>query len=174
MTQSSVVTIVRALNEAGVRYLIAGGLAAVAHGVVRFTADVDLVLALDDDNLSRAIASLASLGFAPRVPVPFEALLDRAQRERWIAAKGMTVFSVSSPRHPLTEVDLFVRMPFEFEVAYANALRLELPTGVIATFVGRDDLIRMKRAAGRPRDLEDVRALESLGDPDPPELGGEG
>ncbi len=47
MTSSSVQAIIQALNEAGVRYLVVGGLAVVAHGHVRFTADVDLVL--DDD-----------------------------------------------------------------------------------------------------------------------------
>ena len=173
MTQASVITIIGALNDAGVRYLIAGGLAAVAHGVVRFTADVDLVLALDSENLKRAIGCLESLGFVPRVPVPFQALLDAAERRRWIEEKGMTVFSCSSPRHPLTEVDLFVQMPFDFDLAYAAAVRLELPTGVIATFVGKAELIAMKRAAGRPRDLEDVRVLESFDDLSSPSTGGE-
>jgi len=44
MTIRSLETIVRALDGARVRYLIVGGLAVVAHGYVRFTADVDLVL----------------------------------------------------------------------------------------------------------------------------------
>jgi hypothetical protein len=44
MERRSVETIMEALNHAGVRYLVVGGLAVVAHGVVRFTADIDLVL----------------------------------------------------------------------------------------------------------------------------------
>jgi len=49
VTKRSVEAIVDALNAAGVRYLIAGGLAVVAHGYVRFTADVDLILDLEPD-----------------------------------------------------------------------------------------------------------------------------
>lgn len=52
MQHASVVAIVEALNAAGVRYLIVGGLAVAAHGHVRFTADVDLVLDMSDGNLA--------------------------------------------------------------------------------------------------------------------------
>lgn len=47
MERRSVEAIVRALNDAGVRYLIAGGVAVVAHGYVRFTADLDVILDLE-------------------------------------------------------------------------------------------------------------------------------
>lgn len=161
MTQASVETIFRKLNDAGVRYLVAGGLAAVAHGVVRFTADVDLIVALDPENLERTVRCLSSLRFSPRAPVPFAQFSDPSMRDRWTREKGMTVFSLSSPEHPLTEVDLFAQLPFDFERAYLDALHVEVAPGVVATFVSKSDLIAMKRSAGRPRDLEDVRALEA-------------
>ncbi len=66
MEKSSVEAIVRALNEAGVRYLIVGGMAVVAHGYLRFTADLDLILDLQEDNLRRAVAALAGQGYRPR------------------------------------------------------------------------------------------------------------
>ena len=62
MRKQSVEEIVRVLNAASVRYLIAGGLAVVAHGYLRFTADVELFLDLDEDNTRRALAVLAGLG----------------------------------------------------------------------------------------------------------------
>ena len=62
MRKQSVEEIVRVLNAASVRYLIAGGLAVVAHGYLRFTADVDLILDLDEDNTRRALAALAGSG----------------------------------------------------------------------------------------------------------------
>ncbi len=51
MRVASFESIVRALNEAGVRYLIAGGLAVNAHGYLRFTNDIDFVIQLIPDNI---------------------------------------------------------------------------------------------------------------------------
>ena len=69
MRKHSVAAIVGALNTHGVRYLIAGGLAVVAHGYVRFTAGVDIILDLGPDNVPRAIAALTSLGYQAVVKV---------------------------------------------------------------------------------------------------------
>jgi len=72
----------------------------------------------------------------------------------------MTVFSLHSPSHALTEVGLLVEPPFEFERAHAEALRQEVAPGGVATFVSRKELIAMKRAAGRPQDQVDADELE--------------
>ena len=48
MESRSIETIIRTLNDHQIQYLIVGGLAVVAHGYVRFTAGVDLILAFDD------------------------------------------------------------------------------------------------------------------------------
>ena len=125
MEKRSVEEIVRALNEAGVRYLIVGGVAVVAHGYLRFTADLDLILDLAEDNLRRAVAALAGEGYRPRAPVPLEAFIDAVNRAQWVRDKQLTVFSLDSSQHPRTEVDLFVEAPFDFDKAYAEAS----PTG---------------------------------------------
>jgi hypothetical protein len=130
---------------------------------VRFTADVDLVLDPDAGALKRAIGALAALGYAPRAPVPLTDFADPDKRRSWVKDKGLTVFSLHSAAHELTEVDLFVEPPFDFEQAYSRTHRAELSPGVAVTFVGLSDLLRMKRSAGRPRDLEDVAGLEELG-----------
>ncbi len=162
MTSSSVQTIIQALNEADVRYLVVGGLAVVAHGHVRFTADVDLVLDLEEENLRRAMEVFASLGFRPRAPVPLRQFADSEVRQRWIRDKGLTVFSLFSDSHPLTEVDLFVADPFGFDEVYARRVTMAVAPGVEATFVGLSDLLAMKKAAGRPQDLADIEQLEDL------------
>ena len=60
MKLASLEAIVRSLNEGNVRYLIAGGLAVNAHGYIRLTQDVDLVIALDPANIGRAFEVLAT------------------------------------------------------------------------------------------------------------------
>ena len=93
MTKRSVEVIVGALNASGVRYLVAGGLAVVAHGYVRFTADVDVIFDLAPENVTRAIDALERLGYQPRAPVPFRDFADPQKREGWVREKGLTVFS---------------------------------------------------------------------------------
>jgi len=150
-----------ALQGAGVRYLVVGGVAVVLHGHPRFTADLDLVVALDPGNARAAIEALAGLGYRPRAPVNGALFADPEARRSWIAEKGLTVFSLWSPEHPATEVDLFVQEPFPFEPAWSRALVADLGT-VQVPVASLEDLVALKRAAGRPKDLEDVRALEAI------------
>ena len=131
MQKSSVEAIVCALNEAGVRYLIVGGMAVVAHGYMRFT-------------LTWTWSSIWG-------KITFEG-----------PCRQLTVFSLDSPRHLRTEVDLFVEAPFDFDTAYAEASAMELAPGLSATFVSYDELLRLKNHAGRPKDLDDVARLKAL------------
>jgi len=95
--------------------------------------------------------------------VALEQFADAGLRARWQAEKGLTVFSLWSPEHPVTEIDLFVAQPFDdFERAYRNAGKFEVAAGVWMTVVGFDDLLALKAAAGRPRDLEDIETLRRI------------
>lgn len=162
MEVRSVEAVVGALNEAGVRYLVVGGLAVVAHGYLRLTKDVDLVVAFGADNPARALDALARLGYRPAVPVQLRDFLDPAKRREWVETKNARVFPLVSDAHRLTPVEVFLEEPFGFEDVYARALREEVGRGVTATFVDRDTLLAMKRAAGREQDLADVAQLERL------------
>ena len=150
-----------ALNRAHVRYLVVGGIAVVLHGYLRTTADLDLVVQLERENVLRAMRALGELGYRPRAPVSAEALADPQMRDQWIREKGLTVFCVWSPARPTLEIDLFVSEPFDFDAVYSRALRVPLEK-TEATVTALDDLIALKRQVGRPRDLEDIAALESL------------
>ncbi len=160
METRSIETIVRALNDAGVRYLIAGGLAVIAHGYTRVTQDMDLILDLAEENVRRALTVFAGLGYRPTAPVAIELFADPAVRDRWIREKGMTVFSLFSPAHPTVVVDLFAESPLDFAAAYPAAPRMEVLPNLAAAFVTYEDLLRLKRAAGRPEDLVDIARLQ--------------
>lgn len=153
--------VLAALNGAEVRYLVVGGVAVVLHGHLRTTADLDLVVALDERNAARAIGALESLGFRPRAPVPAAMFADARARAGWIEEKGLTVFSLASDRVAGLEVDLFVEEPFDFEEAYSRSVtvRLDATTARVAAL---KDLVAMKRAAGRPLDHADADALEAI------------
>lgn len=159
MKLASLEGIARALTEADVRYLIVGGLAVSAHGYIRATQDVDLVIALDPDNILRAFRALAALGYQPLVPITAGQFANPELRSQWIRDKGMRVLNFFSDRHRETNVDVFVTEPFDFEREYPNALRGDLAPGLSVRFVSLPTLIVMKQEANRPRDLDDVQHL---------------
>ena len=168
MEQRALEELFRALHAAAVRYLVVGGLAVVAHSYTRFTADVDLALSFAEDNLARAVAALEALGFQPRVPVAFSTLLDAEQRRHWTSERAMVAFSVWSPAYPLTEVDIHLAPPLpDFDALDERAVTRRLGGGLPIRVIGRADLIALKRAAGRPKDLDDVRALLALAEGEP-------
>ncbi len=63
MEVRSIEAIVRALNDAQVRYLIVGGLAVNAHGYERLTKDVDLVIGLEPENIIKGLQVLQAIGY---------------------------------------------------------------------------------------------------------------
>ncbi len=151
----------RALNDAGIRYVVVGGLAVVLHGHPRLTVDVDLVVDLEPEAAKRAIETLVGLGLRARVPVDPVGFADAGTRERWSRERGMQVFSLSDPSNPLRVVDLFVESPIPFEDLWSRAVSLPLRATRVRV-ASIPDLIRMKRASGRPMDADDVAHLEAI------------
>lgn len=158
----SVEAIVAGLNAAKVKYLIVGGVAVNAHGYMRTTQDIDLVIGLEPDNIIRGLRALFSLGYQMSIPVSPEQFADRELRESWRRDKQMIVLKLWSDQHRRTPIDVFVYEPFAFETEYQNAKWEPLNQGVSAPVVRYDALIAMKRAAGRPQDIADIADLEEV------------
>ncbi len=161
MRLRDVEAILRALNDAEVRYLIVGGLAVVAHGYVRLTVDIDIVLGLQRDNILRAMKALDAIGYHPLVPVKSSDFASEELRELWRREKNMIVFQMANPERPSTRLDLFVREPFDFEKEYAQAKYLDV-AGIPSPVVRIETLMAMKMEAGRPKDFGDAGELKKL------------
>ena len=162
MAGGALTEIFKSLDDAEVRYLVVGGVAVVLHGYPRFTADLDLVFELTQANASAAIAALQMLGYRPRAPVPAKDFAIDDIRATWREEKGLTVFSLWSPNHPATEVDLFVEEPFDFSEAWSRRLDALLEDGTTVHVVGIDDLRALKQRVGRPKDLDDITQLDAI------------
>lgn len=150
-----------ALNKGQVRYVVVGGVATVLHGHARLTADVDLVIDLDPAECRLALGVLARLGFQPRLPVDALDFCDPARRRSWIEEKGMRVFSLVDPENPLRAVDLFAEHVLDFEELWLRSEEIPL-RGISVRVASIAHLIELKRLAGRPKDLEDVKRLEEI------------
>jgi hypothetical protein len=141
--------IVAALKAAGITYAVCGGVAATAHGAIRSTKDIDILVARED--LPAALDAIRPLGYAyPALPMTFDAGTERERDEQ-------RVTKIEGKEHLL--LDLLVA-----EAAFAGALddrvEVDLPEGPLA-IVSLPTLMRMKRLAGRAQDLADLEKLEA-------------
>lgn len=127
-----------------VKYLVIGGIAAVLHGVPRATFDVDILIEASPENAQQLLDALLEASFATATLIDADELL----------AHEITIF------RDRVRVDVQTSTPgIKFEEAWQNK--------VVMTYQGqefyvaaKEDLIASKRAAGREKDLEDVRMLE--------------
>jgi len=147
--------ILRCLTSAGVDFIIVGGAAATAHGSSRLTDDLDLVYRRNPENILRLVDSLA----------PFDPYLRGAPLGlpfKWDAqtvTNGLN-FTLTTTLGPL---DLLGEIAGggQFENLAADTLVIEV-FGVRVLCLELETLIRVKRAAGRPKDFEALAELEAI------------
>jgi hypothetical protein len=138
--------ILAAFAANAVEYLVVGGYAVGFHGSPRFTKDLDLWIGSTASNLARVKRALVEFG-AP------EAVLSQLD--------GAAVEDVLWMGAPPVRIDILKGVPGgDFHAAYAARVTADWD-GVLVSVVSHDDLIRLKRASGRPQDLVDADALEN-------------
>jgi predicted nucleotidyltransferase len=153
--------ILKALNDAEIRYVIVGGVAVNLHGHARFTKDLDLIFAFDEDNLIRAMRILENIHFSPLLPVDMLSFANPELRSQWINEKGMVVFQLIDRAQIDRQIDVFVDTPIPFETLYAARENVALG-GTNAPTASINHLIEMKTIAGRPQDISDIHKLRFL------------
>ena len=156
-----IVEIFQILERAEVRYALIGGLAVTLHGHVRSTMDVDIVLAMDDENLRAFVTAFDAAQWQPNLPLPFRSLLDEATRREWVQKRNLKAFAIHHKSRPFLSLDVLLESSVPaFEIVEAA---IEKEIGGAKVYVANiDHLIAMKRAVGRPVDLSDIAALELL------------
>jgi hypothetical protein len=160
LTRDAILDLARELDRAHVRYLIVGGVAVVAHGYVRLTTDLDLVLDLETENIRLALFCFVTLGYRPRENVAISDFKDPSKRQMWKDQLGKLTFTLGkdSPIGPVA-IDLFLFAPFPFEEAWNDAAWQSYPEGIRFPCVDLGRLLAMKRASSRPKDSLDVDEL---------------
>jgi hypothetical protein len=153
--------LLQSLSDEQVQYVLVGGLAVQLHGFLRSTFDIDLVLAMNDENLVRFIAVAKRYGLVPAIPVLIDTLRNASQIDQWHREKGMLAFALREPHIGGSVVDVLVRPEVPFDTLMANAVAGELFARKV-WIASIDDLLTMKRIANRPKDQLDVMALEKI------------
>ena len=133
------------LTARGVDFVVVGAYALAFHGAPRFTGDLDILVRPTLDNAARLVSALEAFGFPVRDLAP-ETIVDR----RRMLQMGVPPVQV----HVMSAIS-----GVEWEEAWSD--RIEGPLGSHRVhFLGRETFLRNKRAAGRPKDLADIDALE--------------
>jgi hypothetical protein len=150
--------LIAVLAHHGVDYLVIGGVATQVHGHRRTTMDLDLTPDPSPENLRRLGAALAELEARPRDTGSADAEIPVGDPER------LAVAAIVPPlltRHGQIHILKEPKGARGFDQMRERALVVDLD-GSEVPIVSLDDLIRMKRAAGRPGDLDDIAALTEV------------
>ncbi len=138
-------SLLKSLNAHNIRYVVIGATAFPVHGYARATLDIDIFIEATPENARRTLATLKDVGYDV-TDITIEDLLTKKLLIRQ--------YILATDIHPFAS-------GVTFKEVWRN--RVEDKIGKTpANFASLDDLIRMKQAAGRPKDLEDLRILMKL------------
>lgn len=148
-------SLIRVLAEAQIEFIIVGGAAATAHGSARLTEDLDIVYRRTPDNVGRLARVLAPYqpylrGAPSGLPFSWD------ERTVW---RGLNFTLTTS----LGAIDLLGEITGggNYDDLQHDSVQLQL-YGVQCLCLSLERLIQVKRAAGRPKDLEAVAELEAI------------
>ena len=149
--------VLRTLLDHGVRFVLIGGYAAALRGSPMITGDLDLCYARDDDNLRALADALRELearlrGVPEEVPFVLDATSLRVGDHFTFSTRAGALDCLGTPSGTDGFADL------------ARSATDEDLDGLVVRVSSLDDLIRMKRAAGRPQDLVAIEWLSALRD----------
>lgn len=136
--------LLQAFNDERVKYMVIGGYAVIKHTEPRFTKDLDLWVSPDKENAERVYAALAKFG-APITDLTPE---DFTEQDFFFT------MGIAPNRIDL----LFDLKGVETEMAFDRGVIGKLGD-LEVVFIGREDLIKNKEAAGRLQDLADAEKL---------------
>jgi hypothetical protein len=138
-----------ALNDSGAEYLVVGAHAMATYGPARATGDFDIWVRPTKENAEKVWAALERFG-APRRRLSIEDLHTPGNvYQIGVAPNRIDI---------LTSVD-----GVEFDEAWQNRNQTQI-NGISVLVIGREQLLKNKRAVGRPKDLADVAWLEEWAD----------
>ena len=137
--------LLKSLKEHKVRFVVIGATAFPVHGYSRATLDIDLFIEPNEANARRTHEALKSFGYDVS-DISLDDLLTKKVLLRQ--------YLVETDIHP------FVK-GISFDHVWTNKVKAKFGD-TFAWFASLDDLIRMKQAAGRPKDVEDLKFLRRL------------
>ena len=151
--------IFKGLNSRKINYIVVGGLAINLYGIPRMTYDIDLLIDFNEANIEKFSLLMNSWGFKPKAPVNILGLADPQKRLLWIRQKNMKAFNLVNPSWALSELDILIDTPVDYDTAKHTANKISIK-GTSIPVISIDNLIKMKRVSGRKQDKLDIQNLK--------------
>ncbi len=149
------------LNKANIRYLLCGGLAVNIFGIPRMTADIDLIVDFEENNLREFHTQITRLHFQSNIPVPVIQLAKTEHREELLKTKNLIAYSYFNTQVNMAHVDVLVDVPIDFETLWVNKEIRKFVTADVY-IVSVSDLILLKKYSDRLQDKEDIILLSKM------------
>jgi predicted nucleotidyltransferase len=154
--------VLKAFQKRKIKYILVGGMAFNLLGGYRNTLDMDIIVEMTDENLLKIVKTLKKLGYRVRQPVDPLKIADKKTRAAWIRDKHMKAFNFYKSDKSYEEVDIILDSPVDFREASKDASRIKV--GGLSLFViSKDNFIKMKKKAGRDKDLLDIKQIKMIG-----------
>ena len=153
--------ILEGLYKSKVKYLIVGGLSVNLYGVPRVTQDIDIVIAMDRENVLKITSLLKELGYVPRLPVSPDDLANPDKVKDWIENKNLKAFSFYHKNENYKVLDIVLVHPLDFEKSFKNRT-VKRAKDIDIYLASIDDVVKMKEFSGRPKDLSDIEMLNKV------------
>jgi len=153
--------ILEGLYKSKVRYLIVGGLSVNLYGVPRVTQDIDIVIAMDRENVLKITSLLKELGYVPRLPVSPDDLANPDKVKDWIENKNLKAFSFYHKNENYKVIDIVLVHPLDFEKSFKNRT-VKRAKDIDIYLASIDDVVKMKEFSGRSQDLSDIEMLNKV------------
>lgn len=149
------------LNE--VRYLLCGGLAVNIYGVARMTADIDVLLDFDPENIRRFEECLKALQYTALLPMPLSQLANNEIRREMIKSRNLITYSYFNSSAGYMNIDVLIDVPLSFAELWENHLMRDMQDFRI-NVISLNDLISLKEYSNRIQDRTDIQLLSKLKD----------
>lgn len=151
--------VIRRFCEKKIKFVVVGGFAAIAHGVVRVTMDLDLAISLKKDDLSLAWDVLNELGFKVRQPILREDFTNPKRLNDLMEEKNAQAISFIHGKQSYLVIDILFNEALKISDKHITWIDL---FGFTCPILKIDKLIELKNEAGRPKDVEDIRELKKI------------
>ena len=144
--------LVKALKKEKINYMIVGGYAVNFHGHSRNTVDIDIIIKFTLANLKKIEKLLQQMGMVSRLPIDAASVYNF--RDEYIKNRNLIAWNFYNENDPTDQIDILINHDVsDFKSEKFRVGQLEFKV------ISKEDLIRMKKKAGRDKDLLDIKEL---------------
>jgi hypothetical protein len=149
------------LHKHQVKYLLCGGLAVNIYGIPRMTADIDLILDFDKENLKQFEICVVNAFYQSQIPLSLSLLSSQQERIKLVKEKNLIALSYFNTRGNVMSMDVLIDVPLNFADMWERKTT-RTSDEIDIHIVSVNDLIKLKEYSNRKQDQDDIYLLSQI------------